>query len=134
MGQNVVYCCMVMQFTAGEFMSATAFHSVKLPANLIDQARSAAVVFRRSTAAQIEYWAVLGQAVEESGITVKEAKAVMTPVAELDELDLIEARFDTALQPGALAARMREVIASNHSKTNGTSARLLEPHSLTSIL
>jgi ParD-like antitoxin of type II bacterial toxin-antitoxin system len=96
---------------------STAFSSVKLNTPLVNQARAAALTFRRSTAGQIEYWAMLGKAVEESGITVREVQAVMEPVQESDSvLDAIEARFDRAASSGALAMRMREVIAANRSQ------------------
>lgn len=97
----------------------SAFNSVKLPAPLVTQARAAALTFRRSTAGQIEYWAMLGKAVEESGITVREVQAVMEPAQEQGGdtvLDAIEARFDRAASSGALAKRMREVIAANQSQ------------------
>ncbi len=100
---------------------STAFSSVKLNAPLVNEARAAALTFRRSTAGQIEYWAMLGKAVEESGITVREVQAVMEPVQELEQggddvLDAIEAKFDRAASSGALAKRMREVIAANQSQ------------------
>ena len=99
---------------------STAFSSVKLNAPLVNQARAAALTFRRSTAGQIEYWAMLGKAVEESGITVREVQAVMEPLVEpasQDELlDAIEMKFDRAASSGALAKRMREVIAANQSQ------------------
>ena len=94
-----------------------SFNSVKLPAHLVTQARAAALTFRRSTAGQIEYWATLGKAVEESGLTVREVQAVMEPAQESDSvLDAIEARFDRAASSGALAKRMREVITTNQSQ------------------
>jgi Asp-tRNA(Asn)/Glu-tRNA(Gln) amidotransferase B subunit len=108
-------------------MSATAFHSVKLPADLIDQARTAAVVFRRSTAAQIEYWAVLGQAVEESGITVKEAKAVVAPPADAASSDQVAdligefVAFDRSTE---LARHVRQVIAANAAKAASAQYRM----------
>jgi Asp-tRNA(Asn)/Glu-tRNA(Gln) amidotransferase B subunit len=101
-------------------VQTTAFNSVKLPAPLVNEARAAALTFRRSTAGQIEYWAMLGKAVEESGITVREVQAVMAPVAETvsqdDVLDAIEMKFDRAASSGALAKRMREVIAANQAQ------------------
>ena len=102
-------------------VSVNSFNSVKLPAPLVNEARAAALTFRRSTAGQIEYWAMLGKAVEESGITVREVQAVMAPVQELEQggdavLDAIEAKFDRAASSGALAKRMREVIAANQSQ------------------
>lgn len=94
-----------------------AFSSVKLPGPLVTQARAAALTFRRSTAGQIEYWAMLGKAVEESGLTMREVQAVMEPVQEgEDVLDAIEAKFDRAASSGALAKRMREVIAANQAQ------------------
>ena len=42
--------------------AASPFSSVKLPASLVDQARSAAEAQRRSVAGQIEYWAMVGRA------------------------------------------------------------------------
>jgi ParD-like antitoxin of type II bacterial toxin-antitoxin system len=97
-------------------VQTTAFNSVKLPAPLVNEARAAALTFRRSTAGQIEYWAMLGKAVEESGITVREVQAVMEPPAKEDTLDAIEMRFDRASSSGALAQRMREVIAANQAQ------------------
>jgi hypothetical protein len=48
---------------------------------------------------------------------VREVQAVMEPVQESDSvLDAIEARFDRAASSGALAMRMREVIAANRSQ------------------
>jgi hypothetical protein len=98
-----------------------AFSSVKLPGPLVTQARAAALTFRRSTAGQIEYWAMLGKAIEESGLSMREVQAVMEPVFEPvregDEvLDAIEAKFDRAASSGALAKRMREVIAANQAQ------------------
>ncbi len=100
--------------------ATSSFNSVKLPAPLVTQARAAALTFRRSTAGQIEYWAMLGKAVEESGITVREVQAVMEPVQDSasqdDVLDAIEMKFDRAANSGALAKRMREMIAANQSQ------------------
>jgi hypothetical protein len=98
-----------------------AFSSVKLPGALVSQARAAALTFRRSTAGQIEYWAMLGKAVEESGLTMREVQAVMEPIIEPvgegdDVLDAIEAKFDRAASSGALAKRMREVITANQAQ------------------
>jgi hypothetical protein len=106
-----------------------SFNSVKLPAPLVTQARAAALTFRRSTAGQIEYWAMLGKAVEESGITVREVQAVMEPAQDAasqdDVLDAIEMKFDRAASSGALAKRMREVITANQSQPNQSQLRQL---------
>jgi Asp-tRNA(Asn)/Glu-tRNA(Gln) amidotransferase B subunit len=100
--------------------ATSSFNSMKLPAPLVTQARAAALTFRRCTAGHIEYWAMLGKAVEESDITVREVQALMEPVADAasqdDVLDAIEMKFDRAASSGALAMCMREVIAANQSQ------------------
>jgi Asp-tRNA(Asn)/Glu-tRNA(Gln) amidotransferase B subunit len=99
----------------GVAMPAAAFHSVKLPAELIEQARDSAEVFRRSTAAQIEYWALLGKAVEESGITAREARAVIAPAAHTqnDQVSELLADFTAFDGAGSLARHVREIVAAN---------------------
>ena len=47
------------------------FVSVKLPSQLVQQAKAAAQPLRRSTAGQVEYWATLGRVVEHSGLTAQ---------------------------------------------------------------
>jgi hypothetical protein len=99
---------------------AAAFHSVKLPAQLIEQARDSAEVFRRSTAAQIEYWALLGKAVEESGITVREARAVIAPAAPAhgDQVGDLLADFAALDGAGSLARHVREIVKANAASAN----------------
>lgn len=53
------------------------FASVKLPAQLVNQAKEAAKLLRRSAAGQIENWATLGRVVEHSGLTVHEARTAI---------------------------------------------------------
>ncbi len=103
--------------------SSSTFSSVKLPASLVQQARSAAQPLRRSVAGQIEYWATLGRVVEHSGLTVQEARVAIegyeaaaakvsrTGNAESAQADALIDRFVAAEADGTLAQRVREVIA-----------------------
>jgi ParD-like antitoxin of type II bacterial toxin-antitoxin system len=92
-----------------------AFNSVKLPAPLVSQARAAALTFRRSTAGQIEYWAMLGKAVEESGLTMREVQAVMEPVQEgaSTQAQALISQFVAFDRSGGLAEYVRKVVANN---------------------
>lgn len=99
------------------------FASVKLPSTLVDQARESAQTLRRSVASQIEYWAMLGQVVEHSGLTVQEAQqaiagyeAAARQSHSIDDTDPLLTRFMAAESNGSLAKRVRQVIADNHSK------------------
>ena len=102
--------------------NVAAFSSVKLPGSLVQQAKSAALVMRRSTAGQIEYWAMLGQVVEAGGLTVKEAaRALSTPFVEPAlapqtatteaELADIALQFENFGASGALAQAVRAQVA-----------------------
>jgi ParD-like antitoxin of type II bacterial toxin-antitoxin system len=99
-----------------------AFSSVKLPGALVTQARAAALTFRRSTAGQIEYWAMLGKAVEESGLTMREVQAVMEPVQEgaTTQAQALISQFVAFDRSGGLAEHVRKVVAHNaaHAKTD----------------
>ncbi len=105
-----------------------AFSSVKLSAMLINSARESALAFRRSTAGQIEYWAVLGKAAEDSGLTVQEAgnaiAAYEAAAARARTLHNIEARFAAAEASGSLANRLREVVLDNRAKATAPPSRL----------
>jgi hypothetical protein len=92
-----------------------AFSSVKLPGPLVTQARAAALTFRRSTAGQIEYWAMLGKAVEESGLTMREVQAVMEPVQEgaSTQAQALISQFVAFDRSGGLAKHVRKVVANN---------------------
>jgi hypothetical protein len=74
------------------------FSSVKLPADLVQQAREAAQPLRRSAAGQIEYWATLGRVVEHSGLTVQEARDAIERY-EVTSLDAREARMKIEAAP-----------------------------------
>jgi ParD-like antitoxin of type II bacterial toxin-antitoxin system len=102
--------------------ASTAFNSVKLPSALVIEARQTAIAMRRSTAGQIEYWAMLGKAVEDGGLTAREAaqalgrKSDASPTNTAALLDDIEARFAQAESSGSLALRMREVVMNNRQQ------------------
>jgi hypothetical protein len=113
------------------------FSSVKLPADLVQQAREAAQPLRRSAAGQIEYWATLGRVVEHSGLTVQEAQAAienyetaaraarakMQRAATGDpQSDELIGRFMAVEADGSLAQRVRDVIAENRSKSRRMAA------------
>lgn len=100
------------------------FASVKLSNELVDQARASAQTLRRSVASQIEYWALLGQAVEHAGLTVQEAQQAIAgfeerraaPVADPFGSDPVLAGFMAAEADGSLATKVRRVIADNRAK------------------
>ncbi len=108
--------------------ATAAFNSVKLPSALVIEARQTAIAMRRSTAGQIEYWAMLGKAVEDGGLTAREAaqaltqKAAAAPADAL--LDDMEARFAQAESSGSLVTRMREVVTGNRQQAAQGSYRL----------
>lgn len=112
----------------------SGFASVKLSTDLVDQARESAHTLRRSVASQIEYWALLGQAVEHAGLTVQEAQqaisgfearraagdpsdpAVTSRLGVDPFTDPLLRRFVVAEADGSLARRVREVIADNRGR------------------
>lgn len=102
-------------------MTAAAFASVKLPADLVQQARQAAQPSRRSVAGQIEYWATLGRIAEESGLTVHEAREAiarydLSRSSAIAPLDAIEARFVAAEGDGRLALAVRTTVQDNRRR------------------
>ncbi len=112
-------------------MTSAAFASVKLPSDLVDQARQAAQPMRRSVAGQIEYWATLGRIVEASGLTAQDAleaiaqhdaqrgipqeKLPAEPVAD-EALDALEARFVAAEASGRLVQAVRATVEANRQR------------------
>ena len=102
-----------------------AFVSVKLSALLAKQAREAAQTMRRSVASQIEYWATLGRALEEAGLTTTDSHALIArqergsygrppPPSPLSpELDDLHAHVLALAKSGALADRAQTVVARN---------------------
>lgn len=126
-------------------VTANAFSSVKLPADLVRQAKEAAGPMRRSTAGQIEYWATLGRIAEHSGLTVQESREAIeryeaaarqaqhdSVVANLtgkllaqdepldESLDAIERRFALADETGGLADRVRQIVTGNRANAMHT--------------
>ena len=116
------------------------FSSVKLPADLVQQAREAAQPLRRSAAGQIEYWATLGRVVEHSGLTVQEAQAAIERYEEAardarearikmeaapvdaspdfsDSLEAVKRRILAASADGTLQAHIRSIVTDNRKKT-----------------
>jgi hypothetical protein len=55
----------------------SSFVSVKLPAALVNHAKEAAQTMRRSVASQVEYWATLGRALEQAGLTANDSHALI---------------------------------------------------------
>jgi hypothetical protein len=105
--------------------SSSAFSSVKLSSALVTQAKQAAQTLRRSTAGQIEYWALLGKALEDGGLTTREATNALdfkntTPApasrSMAQALDQIEAQFAQAHTSGSLATRMRDIVQTNRAR------------------
>ena len=114
-------------------LKPVGFSSVKLPADLVEQARSAAQPLRRSVAGQVEYWATLGRIVEHSGLTAQEARdaietyeaaarkarSAMAANMQADaQADRLIADFVAVESDGSLASRVREVVADNKNKAS----------------
>ena len=108
--------------------TASSFNSVKLPSALVIEARQTALAMRRSTAGQIEYWAMLGKAVEDGGLTAREASVALMPTRQTSIahtlLDDIEEHFAKADASGSLARRMREIVMANQTQATRTEHRL----------
>ncbi len=90
-----------------------AFSSVKLSSTLVTEAKQAAQTLRRSTAGQIEYWALLGKAVEDGGLTTREAANALNLQNDKGQASAIVAQFTEFSASGALAQHVRHVIAQN---------------------
>jgi ParD-like antitoxin of type II bacterial toxin-antitoxin system len=104
-------------------LPSTAFSSVKLSSALVTEAKQAAQTLRRSTAGQIEYWALLGKALEDGGLTTREATNALdfknshtTSRGMAHALDQIEAQFTQAQSTGSLATRMRDIVQGNRAR------------------
>ncbi len=105
--------------------SPSNFASVKLPLDLVEQAREAAQPLRRSAAGQIEYWATLGRVVEHSGLTAQEARTAIevyevaarkARVKAPDTLDALSKRVVAASTNGTLQAHVRRIVEENRQK------------------
>ena len=101
-------------------MTTNTFSSVKLSADLVQQARDAAQPLRRSAAGQIEYWATLGRVVEHSGLTVQESRLAIEnyeAAVKAAQKDRIVADLTSQLleaeASGTLARHVRDIVAEN---------------------
>lgn len=116
-------------------MTASNFSSVKLSADLVQQARDAAQPLRRSAAGQIEYWAMLGRVVEHSGLTVQDARLAIenyeaagrlhppvndSAVNEMapDSLESVKQRVLAASSDGTLKTQIQRIVADNRQKAD----------------
>jgi Asp-tRNA(Asn)/Glu-tRNA(Gln) amidotransferase B subunit len=100
-----------------------SFQSVKLPASLVNAAKTSAQTFRRSTAAQIEYWAILGKSLEAQGITSEEARVRVERSEVAFQTRNLIARFQAVEASGALTKAVSKVIAENEKKAKANSVR-----------
>jgi hypothetical protein len=72
-------------------MAARTFASVKLKADLVDDARKEAELFNRSVAGQIEHWVRLGKALEgASGVSIDRVRETLQGRLKLEDLSLEE--------------------------------------------
>jgi Asp-tRNA(Asn)/Glu-tRNA(Gln) amidotransferase B subunit len=99
------------------------FQSVKLPAALVNAAKASAQTFRRSTAAQIEYWAILGKSLEAQGITSEEARVRVERSEATFQARSLIAKLHAAEESGTLRAAVSKVIAENEQKAQVNLAR-----------
>ena len=111
-------------------MTTSNFSSVKLSADLVQQARDAAQPLRRSAAGQIEYWATLGRVVEHSGLTVQESRQAIEnwqasgrlypAVNEMasDSLESVKQRVLAASAEGTLQTQIQRIVADNLQKAD----------------
>jgi ParD-like antitoxin of type II bacterial toxin-antitoxin system len=102
--------------------TSAAFNSVKLPSALVMEARQTAIAMRRSTAGQIEYWAMLGKAVEDGGLTAREAAQALTKKVEVSQAQALLADFVQFDASGQLVQHVRQAIASNAAQAHRMAA------------
>lgn len=118
----------------------STFTSVKLTAALVDDARAAALIMRRSVASQIEYWATLGRALESAGLSARDARALIArqdaaacatrsaakknpqrplpPRRMLRSSAALKTHVVALTKSGALAHRASEAVAANAARAN----------------
>jgi len=66
---------------------ASNYASVKLSSEFIDEARREADLLHRSLGAQVEYWAKLGRAIEQSpGFSIHRVRATLSGRIKLEDL------------------------------------------------
>jgi ParD-like antitoxin of type II bacterial toxin-antitoxin system len=88
-------------------VSASNFASVKLPTSLVRDAREMAGLMRRSVAGQIEYWATLGRAAEQSGLSMQESREV---IENYEVAVRTAAPPDCVLPPSERGTRVKTVL------------------------
>lgn len=107
--------------------TVSPFSSVKLSAELVEKARDAAQPMRRSVASQIEYWATLGRALENAGLSAQDSRALLArenaapyPLASSPsaELGALHGHVLALAQSGALAERAKAAVADNQAKAS----------------
>ena len=100
-------------------MAINNFSSVKLPTDLVQQARDAAQPMRRSAAGQIEYWATLGRVVEHSGLTEREAREAIENYESVtaDTMVSTKQRVLDASTNGSISQRVRDVIVADRQRS-----------------
>ena len=108
---------------ASQVSQAANFQSVKLTASLVNAAKASAQTFRRSTAAQIEYWAILGKSLETQGLTSEEARQQVEGSERAFQTRSIVASFHAAEASGAMASAVTKVIADNARKAKSNVTR-----------
>jgi hypothetical protein len=108
-----------------------SYVSVKLPAELVNQAREVAQTMRRSVASQIEYWATLGKALEHAGLTTSDSRALIArqerqaygptapPATVSPELEDLQAHVLALAKTGALTTRVQEATSTGRSRGRG---------------
>lgn len=98
------------------------FSSVKLPASLVQQARDAAQPLRRSVAGQIEYWATLGRAAENTGLTVQEVQSAIegyeAAARQTQSLGDLRQRILAVSTNGSLEGHIRQIVDANRGLTS----------------
>jgi hypothetical protein len=110
------------------------FVSVKLPGQLVKQARESAPTMRRSVAGQIEYWATLGRALEHAGLTTADSHALIARQERAPysvaiggslspDLDDLHAHVLALAKSGALHDRAQAAIAANKTKPSRSKTR-----------
>ena len=114
------------------------FASVKLPTELVRQAKEAAQPMRRSTAGQIEYWATLGRVVEHSGRTVQEARdAIERYEVVAKEVRAAQIHTDAAAvdeAPDSLEAIKRRMLSANANADGSLQAHITHITHITHIV
>ena len=110
-------------------IQSASFATVKLPGQLVAEARASAALFRRSVAGQIEYWSMLGRSLERSGLTIADSAQLIqaqsaTAGVGVDEndLDSLEQHIVSLAKSGALNAQAKVAVAANRAKAKPKSA------------